>query len=322
MSPQRAWATGSGNEFGFQATGLKQCTSDLTTHDCTLDNNNMDKALALKSLRYRRRILESIKTAGAGHTAGSLSCVDILNVLYNQVLNVSPESFDDPLRDRYIQSKGHSVEALYVVLADAGFFPDSDLNTLCRYGSHYVGHPTRKVHGIEQNTGALGHGLPIGVGTAIAGKLDGADYRVFVLLGDGELAEGSNWEAAMSAAHHQLDNLTAIVDLNGLQITGRTREVCDSAPLDDKFRAFGWSVASVDGHDLGQLAKALTQLPEAGARESGKPNVILANTIKGKGVSFMEDVVRWHHGVPSDEEYTQALAEIDEAITESQAVLS
>lgn len=285
-----------------------------------------DHQLELKSLRYRRRILEAIKTAGAGHTAGSLSCVDILSVLYNRVLNVSPENFSDPLRDRYIQSKGHSVEALYVVLADQGFFPDSDLDTLCRYGSHYVGHPTRKVQGVEQNTGALGHGLSIGVGMAIAGKLDDADYRVVVLLGDGELAEGSNWEAAMSAAHHGLDNLTAIVDLNGLQITGRTRDVCDSGPLDDKFRAFGWSVATVDGHDLSQLTEAFTRspgkgTPGKGARETGKPNVILANTVKGKGVSFMEDVVRWHHGVPSDDEYAQALAEIEEAIVAREGVL-
>lgn len=276
-----------------------------------------DHQLGLKSLRYRRRILESIKTAGAGHTAGSLSCVDILTVLYNRVLNVSAKNFGDPLRDRYIQSKGHSVEALYVVLADQGFFPDADLDTLCRYGSHYVGHPTRKVHGIEQNTGALGHGLSIGVGTAIAGKLDSTDFRVFVLLGDGELAEGSNWEAAMSAAHHRLDNLTAIVDLNGLQITGRTKDVCDSGPLEEKFRAFGWSVETVDGHDLSKLTEALLRRPN-----DGRPNVLLANTIKGKGVSFMEDVVRWHHGVPSDDEYAQAIAEIDEAIQAREGVLA
>src|SRR3954453_784598 len=158
--------------------------------------NLTDHQLALKSLRYRRRILEIIKHAGAGHTGGSLSCMDILNVLYNRVLRVSPDAFASPDRDRYIQSKGHSVEALYVVLADRGFFPEARLQTLCEYDSPFVGHPTRSVPGIEHNTGALGHGLPIGVGTAIAGKLDRADFRVFVLLGDGELAEGSNWEAA------------------------------------------------------------------------------------------------------------------------------
>src|SRR5436190_4820608 len=191
-----------------------------------------DEQLALKSLVYRRRVLEIIYDAGAGHTGGSLSCVDILNVLYNRVLRVSPQTFGDPARDRYIQSKGHSVEALYVVLADRGFFDGAQLEMLCGYGSHFVGHPTRKVPGIEQNTGALGHGLPIGVGTAIAAKLDQRDYRVFVLIGDGELAEGSNWEAAMAASHYDLDNLVAIIDHNSLQITGRTRDVCCNEPLD------------------------------------------------------------------------------------------
>ena len=172
--------------------------------------------LLSKSWQYRRNILKYIKHAGAGHTGGSLSCVDILNVLYNRILNVSPGSFNDPNRDRYIQSKGHSVEALFVVLADQGFFDESQLETLCRYQSHFVGHPTRHVPGVEQNTGALGHGLPICVGIAIAGKMDKADFRVFTLLGDGELAEGSNWEAAMCAAHQGRDNLTAIIAYNTL----------------------------------------------------------------------------------------------------------
>lgn len=268
-----------------------------------------DQQLELKSLRYRRRILEIIKHAGAGHTGGSLSCTDILNVLYNRVLRVSPRTFGDPNRDRYIQSKGHSVEALFTVLAERGFFPDGELETLCQYKSHFVGHPTRKVPGIEQNTGALGHGLPIGVGVAIAGKKDGRDYRVFVLLGDGELAEGSNWEAAMAAAHYDLDNLVAIIDHNTLQITGRTRDVCSNEPLDEKFRAFNWEVRVIDGHSVPQLTDALTLLPER-----GKPLAVIANTIKGRGVSFMEDIAKWHHGVPSDAEYDKALAEIDQSI--------
>src|SRR5437870_5173331 len=225
-----------------------------------------DDQLALKSLAYRRRVLEIIKQAGAGHTGGSLSCVDILNVLYNRVLRVSPETFGNPNRDRYIQSKGHSVEALYVVLADREFFPEEKLETLCGYDSPFVGHPTRSVNGIEQNTGALGHGLPIAVGTAIAGKLDKADFRVFVLLGDGELAEGSNWEAAMAAAHYDLDNLIAIVDHNTLQITGRTRDVCSNEPLDEKFRAFNWDVQIVDGHSIPVLSEALSR-----RSRSGKP---------------------------------------------------
>ena len=273
-----------------------------------------DRQLQLKSLAYRRRVLEIIMHAGAGHTGGSLSCLDILNVLYNRILNVSPETIRSPQRDRYIQSKGHSVEALFVVLADRGFVRDSDLETLCQYRSHFVGHPTRKVPGIEQNTGALGHGLSFGVGVAIAGKKDKRDYRVFVLLGDGELAEGSNWEACMAAAHYDMDNLIAIVDHNTLQITGRTRDVCCNEPLDDKFRAFGWDVRIVDGHSIPQLTDVLGQQPG-----SGRPLAVIANTVKGRGVSFMEDVARWHHGVPSEAEYAKAIAEIDEQIARSAA---
>jgi transketolase len=270
-----------------------------------------DQELQLNSIRYRRDLLRSIFHAGAGHTGGSLSCVDILNVLYNRVLRVSPETFSDPNRDRYIQSKGHSVEALYVVLADRGFFPKAELDTLCGYKSPFVGHPTRKVPGIEMNTGALGHGLPISVGLAIAAKLDAAAYRVFTLLGDGELAEGSNWEAAMAAAHYKLDNLTAILDHNTLQITGRTRDVCNNEPVDEKFRAFGWNVRMVDGHDLAQLSAVLTTAPIA-----GQPTCVIANTTKGRGISFMADVCKWHHGVPSRDEYNQAIAELEAAEVE------
>jgi transketolase len=268
-----------------------------------------DRELALKSLRYRRRILEAIKHAGAGHTGGSLSCVDILNVLYNRILRVSPATATDPSRDRYIQSKGHSVEALYVVLADCGFFPDRELETICQYRSPFVGHPTRRVPGIEHNTGALGHGLAVGVGLALAAQRDRASYRVVVLLGDGELAEGSIWEAAMAAAHYCLGNLTAIVDCNTLQITGRTREVLNTEPLEAKFAAFGWAVRAVDGHDLAALTSAL-----AAPLAAGRPGVVLARTIKGRGVSFMEDNPRWHHAVPDDDEYARALQELDAAI--------
>ena len=270
-----------------------------------------DEQLARKSLQYRRDILRWIKNAGAGHTGGSLSCTDILNVLYNRILRVSPATFSSPTRDRYVHSKGHSVEALFVVLADQGFFAASELETLCGYDSHFVGHPTRKVPGIEQNTGALGHGLPICTGMAIGAKMDAADFRVFTLLGDGELAEGSNWEAAMAAAHYKLDNLTAIIDCNTLQITGRTHDVMSNEPLVDKFAAFGWAVREVDGHDFGALTDALSAPLEA-----GKPSAVIARTTKGKGVSYMEDVGKWHHGVPSDDEYAKALAEIDAALEE------
>jgi transketolase len=264
-----------------------------------------DRELQLKAIHLRRKTLEAIFGAGAGHTGGGLSCLDILNVLYNRILNVSPENFSSPTRDRYVQSKGHSVEALYAVLADRGFFPESELKTICHYKSYFVGHPTRHIPGIEMNTGALGHGLPICIGMALAGKMDSAPYRVFTLLGDGELAEGSNWEAALAASHYKLDNLIAIIDHNTLQITGHTRDVMSNKPLDEKWRAFGWAVKVVNGHDYAQLTDVLSKPVEI-----GKPTCIIANTIKGRGVSFMENVAKWHHGVPSDAELKQALAEL------------
>lgn len=266
-----------------------------------------DKELEIKSVQYRKALLKYIKMANAGHTGGSLSCTDILNVLYNDVLNVSPENFSDNNRDRYIQSKGHSVEALYVVLADQGFFPESDLETLCGYNSRYIGHPTRHVPGIEFNTGALGHGLPISAGIALAGKKNEATFRVFTLLGDGELAEGSNWEAAMMAAHYKLDNLVAILDHNTLQITGTNLEVNSPYPIDKKFSAFGWQVVETQGNSISALRKTLHNIPA----EPGKPTFIIANTTKGKGISFMENEKKWHHGVPSDELYEKAMLELE-----------
>lgn len=268
-----------------------------------------NKELKQKSIEYRKKILRYIVKAKAGHTGGSLSCIDILSVLYNEVMNVSPENFRSPDRDRYIQSKGHCVEALFVVLADKGFFPEEDLNTLCQYKSHYIGHPTRKVNGVEQNTGALGHGLPIATGTAIAAKLDNKDFKVYTLLGDGEMPEGSNWEAALSAAQYKLDNLCAIVDKNGLQITAATKDVCSTDPLDKKWEAFGWAVKEVDGNDVNALKEVLLSVPF----EEGKPSVVIAHTTKGKGVSYMENQLKWHHGVPSPEEFNQAMNELDES---------
>jgi len=268
--------------------------------------------LKIKSIQYRRTLLRCIKRANAGHTGGDLSCIDILNVLYNRVLNVSPETCDDPGRDRYVQSKGHSVEALYVVLADRGFFPASGLEALCCYRSPYAGHPTRKVRGIEQNTGALGHGLAFSVGVALAGRMDGAAYRVYTLLGDGELAEGSNWESMLTAAHYRLDNLIAIADRNTLQITGRTEDVCALEPLRRKFEAFGWAVREVDGHDVAALADTLGTVPF----EAGQPSMVIARTVKGKGISFMENDPKWHHHVPTDEQYERAQQELDRLLQE------
>ncbi|RYG21440.1 MAG: transketolase [Chitinophagaceae bacterium] len=275
-----------------------------------------DEQLQQKSVMYRKKILKYIVGAGAGHTGGSLSCVDVLNVLYNDVLKVSPSYFGSANRDRYIQSKGHCVEALFVVLADKGFFPESDLETLCKYKSHYIGHPTKKVRGIEQNTGALGHGLPLSVGVAIAGKLDKKDYNVFTLLGDGELPEGSNWEAALTASHYKLDNLCAIIDHNKLQITGTNEEVCNTNPIDGKFENFGWAVKEVDGHDVKALREIFASLPF----EQGKPSLIIAHTVKGKGVSYMENELKWHHGVPNKEQYEMAIAELE--ICETEQALS
>jgi len=270
--------------------------------------------LELKSIAYRRSILSMIRDANAGHTGGSLSCVDILNVLYNCVMNVSPANFHDPNRDRYIHSKGHSVEALYAVLADKGFFNAEDLKTVSKYKSKYVGHPTRKVNGIEHNTGGLGHGLSVAVGIALAAKMDNRSTRVFTLMGDGELSEGSIWEASMTAAHYKLDNLIAIIDRNTLQITGRTENVMGLEPLIDKFVSFGYAVHSVDGNNLSDLVSIFSQLPF----EVGKPNLILARTKKGKGISFIEDQVKWHHHVTSEEEYSLAMNELQSAEAEWQ----
>lgn len=268
-----------------------------------------NKDLELKSIQYRREILSMIRNASAGHTAGDLSCIDILNVLYNHVMDIRPENFPSPYRDRYIQSKGHSVEALYAVLADLGFYSHRELETLNRYQSDFVGHPTRSVNGIEHNTGALGHGLSVSVGIALAFKKDGRPHRVFTLLGDGELEEGSNWEACMSAAHYRLDNLVVIVDRNTLQITDRTEKISQLEPLEDKFCAFGFAVRSVDGNSIPALVDIFQGIPF----ERGKPNLVLARTVKGKGVSFIEDNLKWHHHAPDEDEFRNALAELSQA---------
>lgn len=263
--------------------------------------------LEIKSLEYRKTVLSIITKAGAGHTGGSLSSLDILNVLYNAVMNVSPAQVNDPLRDRYIHSKGHSVESLYAVLAGAGFFPVEELDALNQGGSHFVGHPTRKIPGVEQNTGGLGHGLSVGVGMALAAKRDNLPYRVFVTMGDGELCEGSVWEAAMSAANYKLDNLVAIIDRNGLQITGSTEDVMRLEPLAERFAAFGFAVRECNGNDIGELLDAFSSTPW----QPGKPNLLLAHTTKGKGVSFIENAVGWHHRVPTATELEKGLQELD-----------
>jgi len=267
------------------------------------------KRLEARAIFHRRLILNMIFKAKAGHTGGSLSCVDILNVLYNDVMNINPENFSEINRDHYIHSKGHSVEALYAVLADKGFFELEKLDSIETYGSDFIGHPTRKVPGIEQNTGALGHGLSVAVGIALAAKYDQRSDRVFTMMGDGELTEGSIWEASASAAHYHLDNLVVIVDQNTLQITGKTEDVMSMESLEEKFTSFGFAVQHVDGHSIPGMINVFTSLPFV----TGKPNLILAHTVKGKGISFMENEVSWHHHVPNDEEYSLALDELDKA---------
>ena len=265
------------------------------------------------STAVRRRDLQMIHTAKLGHIGGDFSVTDILVTLYFGVLKLDPQAPAAPDRDRFILSKGHCAGALYTTLAFAGFFPEEELETFAQPLSPLNGHPNRnKVPGVETNTGPLGHGLPVAVGTAIASKLTGVNYRVFVVTGDGELQEGSNWEAAMSAAHYQLDNLTLIVDRNRLQQGDGTEQTMHLDPLGDKWRSFGWSVREVDGHDHATLLATFSAVPF----EPGKPTCIIANTHKGQGVSFMQDNVAWHHKVPNDAEYAAALKELEEVEVE------
>lgn len=267
---------------------------------------NLD--LRLKAVHIRKQLLKMIHRSKAGHTGGSLSNTDILTVLYYKTMNLDVRRPDWDGRDRFILSKGHSVESLWCVLADKGFFPEEELETFSQFGTRLIGHPNNQVPGVEMNTGALGHGLSISVGMALAAKRDGKPYRVFCLMGDGEQAEGSVWEAAMAGAHYQLDNLVGIIDRNGLQISGKTEDVLALEPLADKWSAFGWHVVSVDGHDIDSLVETFARVPLS----EGKPTLIIAETIKGKGVSFMENSAKWHHQVPSDEELALALQELDE----------
>ncbi len=262
--------------------------------------------LKARTFEIRQDILDTIVNCKAGHIGGDFSVTDILTTLYFKQMNIDPENPKAPGRDRLILSKGHSVEALYAVLANRGFFPREDLKTVSAFGSKYIGHPTNKVAGIEMNSGSLGHGLSVSVGMALAGKMNRESYRVYVVIGDGELAEGSVWEGAMAASHYKLDNLCAVVDRNGLQISGTTEDVMGHENLDDRWSAFGWNVIHAAGNDTDALNNAF----ETARSVKGQPTVIIADTIKGYGVSFMENSVPWHHKVPSAEEYRQASAEL------------
>ncbi|MBE8949160.1 MAG: transketolase [Quinella sp. 3Q1] len=263
--------------------------------------------LKKKAFELRKDVVEMIYRAKSGHIGGDFSLMEILVDLYYKQMNLTPENFKDADHDRFILSKGHAIEALYVVLADRGFFPKKDLDTFGTFGSKYIGHPTNKVNGIEMNTGSLGHGLGVGVGMALAGKMDGKNYRVYVVMGDGEVAEGSVWEAAMAGSHYKLDNLTAFVDRNHLQISGTTEQVMNLKSQENRWAAFGWNVISIPGNDLDAVDNAVALAKKI----KDKPTVIIAHTVKGFGVSFMEDNLVWHHRVPNDEEYQAALQELD-----------
>ena len=262
--------------------------------------------LKVMSYDLRRDVVDMIISGKGGHIGGDMSMMDILVTLYFKVMNISPENQDDPDRDRFILSKGHSVEALYAVLAKKGFFPIAEvIEKFSKFGSPYIGHPNNKLPGIEMNSGSLGHGLPVAVGMALAGKQDGRNYRVYTIMGDGELAEGSVWEGAMSAGHYKLDNLCAVVDRNRLQISGSTEDVMHHDDLQARFEAFGWHVIQVNGHDYDALAASF----EEAKHTKGQPTVLIANTVKGCGSDVMENKAGWHHHVPSQEEYEQILSD-------------
>jgi len=263
-------------------------------------------ALTAKSFALRRDVLDMIYRSKGGHFGGDFGVMEILVTLYNIQMNISPANADDPARDRFILSKGHNVAALYAVLCDKGFFPRSDLEKFSQYGSIYIGHPSNKVSGIEMNSGSLGHGLSVGVGMAVAGKMDSAGYRVYVVMGDGELAEGSVWEGAMAAGHYKLDNLTAFIDRNKLQISGPTENIMSQDIVGNRWASFGWNVLEADGHDIKSLDAAVSQAKSC----IGKPTVIIARTIKGFGFSEAENNVGWHHKVPNAEQYEAAKTEL------------
>ena len=264
----------------------------------------------LKALSYecRLNVLEMIKGAGTGHIGGDFSVMDILVTLYFKQMNISPETMDDPDRDLFVMSKGHSVEAYYAVLAAKGFLDIDDvIAKFSRFGSQYIGHPNNKLPGIEMNSGSLGHGLPVCVGMAIASKMDGKNNRVYTVMGDGELAEGSVWEGAMAASQYKLDNLCAVVDRNRLQISGNTEDVMGQDDLAARFSAFGWNVLQAEGNDINSLNEAF----EAAKTCKGRPTMIIANTTKGfGGGEVMENKAAWHHKVPTDEEYQMIRAEL------------
>lgn len=265
----------------------------------------------LNALRFelRRNVLDMIYRAKTGHIGGDFSVMDILVTLYFRQMNISPERMEDEDRDRFVLSKGHSVEAYYAVLAAKGFFPIEEvIEKFSAFGSPYIGHPNNKLPGIEMNSGSLGHGLPVSVGMALAGKMDGRNYRVYTVMGDGELAEGSVWEGVMAGRQYGLDNLCAVIDRNRLQISGNTEDVMGHDDLEERLHSFGWHVIQADGHDLNALNDAFEQAKQ----KKGRPTAVIANTVKGfGGGALMENQAGWHHKVPTQEEYEEIKQELE-----------
>ena len=272
------------------------------------------KSLQLLSEKSRKRLIDIIYNAGAGHTGGDLSCLNTLTVLYNHYLNVSAENLHDEDRDRFVLSKGHCVEALYAVLESKGILESEVVDTLGKFNSPLGGHPMCTVPGIEVNSGALGHGLSFGLGMAIAAKMNSRHYKTVVLMGDGEQEEGSIYEAAMAAPHYRTGNLIAIIDRNMLQISGTTEDVMPIENIRSRWEAFGWEVTDMNGDDVADIVRVLDSIDT----ESDKPHLVIDHTTKGFGVSYMEGVAKWHHGVPNEEQYKLAIEEISGRINELQ----
>ena len=264
--------------------------------------------LALKANEVRKNIVTALHSAKSGHPGGSLSAADMVTYLYYEEMNVDPKNPKDPNRDRFVLSKGHAAPVLYGVLAEKGYLPKKDLVTLRKTNSYLQGHPDMKhTPGVDMSAGSLGQGVSTAVGMALAGKMDNSDYRVYTMLGDGEIEEGQVWEAAMFAGHRKLDNLVVIVDNNNLQIDGTVEEVCSPYPIDKKLEAFNFNVQVINGHDFDEIRKALDNAKTT----KGMPTAIIMNTVKGKGVSFMENAVNWHGAAPNDEQYKQAMEDLE-----------
>lgn len=282
-------------------------------------NNKRATELKIIANRIRKDALTAVFSAASGHPGGSLSIADLLSVLYFEEMHIDPKNPHDPERDRLVLSKGHCAPALYGALAERGYFPAKDCATFRKTGSYLQGHPDMKnVPGIDMSTGSLGQGISAANGMALAGRIDKKNYHVYAILGDGELEEGQVWEAAMYAAHYKLDNLTAFVDFNGLQIDGDIAKVMSPLPIDKKFEAFGWNVICTDAHDPIALSDAIAEAKNT----KGKPTVIIMKSIKGKGVSFMENVAAWHGSAPNEEQYKQAISELDAQIQELEVQLN